>query len=89
MRLNYPDPFVPFAGPFPTGSGKPEFVSDRMALWGLDPVPAYTSSHEMSQRGAALAREFPARPHHASRSLLAEYFLTTRSSGGGGEPPRC
>jgi anaerobic selenocysteine-containing dehydrogenase len=59
MRLNYPDPFVPFAGAFPTGSGKPAFVSDRMAQCGLDPVPDSTSSHERSQRGAALAREFP------------------------------
>ena len=59
MRLNYPDQFVPFAGAFPTGSGKPAFVSDRMAQCGLDPVPDSTSSHERSQRGAALAREFP------------------------------
>jgi anaerobic selenocysteine-containing dehydrogenase len=58
MPLNYPDPFVPFAGAVPTGSGKLEFVSDRMAQCRLDPVPGYTSSHEMSQRGAALAREF-------------------------------
>ena len=58
MRLNS-DPFVPFAGAFPTGPGKPEFVSDRMAQCGLDPVPGSTSSHERSQRGAALAREFP------------------------------
>lgn len=58
MRLNS-DPFLPCAGAFPTGSGKPEFVSDRMAQCGLDPVPGYTSSPERSQRGAALAREFP------------------------------
>ena len=59
MRLNYPDPFVPFAEAFPTGSGKLEFVSDRMAQCGLDPVPGYAFSPEMSQRGAALACEFP------------------------------
>ena len=58
MRLNS-DPFLPCAGAFPTGSGKPEFVSDRMAQCGLDPVPGSTSSPERSQRGAALAREFP------------------------------
>jgi hypothetical protein len=28
MRLNYPDPFVPFADAFPTAFGKLEFVSD-------------------------------------------------------------
>jgi hypothetical protein len=59
MRLNYPDPFVPFAGAFPSGSAKLELVSDRMAHCGLHPVPGYTFSHEMPQRGAALAREFP------------------------------
>jgi hypothetical protein len=42
MRLNYPDPFVPFAAGFPTASGKLEFVSDRMAQSGLDPVAGYT-----------------------------------------------
>jgi hypothetical protein len=70
MRLNYPDPFIPFAGAFPTGSGKPEFVSNRMALCGLDPVPGSTSSHERSQRGAALAREFP-----LARITPADHYL--------------
>ena len=31
MRLDYPDPFVPFAGGFLTESRKLEFVSERMA----------------------------------------------------------
>ena len=59
IRLNYPDPFVPFATTFPTPSGKMEFVSDRMAQAGLDPVAGYTPSHETAQRGTALAREYP------------------------------
>jgi anaerobic selenocysteine-containing dehydrogenase len=59
MRLNYPDPFVPFADAFPTPSGKLEFVSDRMAQCGLDAVAGYTPSHESSQRDTALAREYP------------------------------
>jgi len=59
MRLNYPDPFVPFANGFPTASGKLEFVSDRMAQSGLDPVAGYTPSHETSQRNTALAGEYP------------------------------
>ena len=59
MRLNYPDPFIPFAAAFPTPSGKLEFVSDRMAQAGLDPVAGYTPAHETSQRDTALAREYP------------------------------
>ncbi|MCI0349426.1 MAG: molybdopterin oxidoreductase family protein [Acidobacteriales bacterium] len=59
MRLNYPEPFVPFASAFPTTSGKMEFVSDRMAQAGLEPVAGYTSSHETSQRGTALTRDYP------------------------------
>jgi len=59
MRLNYPNPFVPFATAFPTQSGKLEFVSDRMAQSGLDPVAGYTPAHETSQRDTPLAREYP------------------------------
>jgi anaerobic selenocysteine-containing dehydrogenase len=59
IRLHYPDPFVPFATAFPTPSGKLEFVSDRMAEAGLDPVAGYTPSYETSQRDTPLAREFP------------------------------
>ena len=59
IRLNYPDPFVPFATSFPTVSGKLEFVSDRMAQWGLDPVAGYTAANEASQRDTEFAREYP------------------------------
>jgi anaerobic selenocysteine-containing dehydrogenase len=59
MRLNYPDPFAPFAAAFPTPSGKLEFVSDRMAHAGLDPVAGYTPSHETSQSDTELARAYP------------------------------
>ena len=59
MRLNYPDPFVPFAAGFPTPSGKLEFVSERMAQAGLDPVAGYTPAGETSQRDTTLARECP------------------------------
>jgi anaerobic selenocysteine-containing dehydrogenase len=59
IRLAYPDPFVPFASTFPTPSGKLEFVSDRMALAGLDPVAGYTPSRETSQRDTMHAREYP------------------------------
>jgi anaerobic selenocysteine-containing dehydrogenase len=59
MRLNYPDPFVPFASGFPTPSGKLEFVSERMAQAGLDPVAGYTPAYETSPRDTTLARECP------------------------------
>jgi anaerobic selenocysteine-containing dehydrogenase len=59
MRLNYPNPFVPFAHGFPTPSGKMEFVSERMAQAGLDPVAGYTRAHESSQHQTTLAREYP------------------------------
>jgi anaerobic selenocysteine-containing dehydrogenase len=59
MRLNYPSPFVPFEHSFPTACGKLEFVAERMAQAGLDPVAGYTSTHEMSQPDTFLARENP------------------------------
>jgi anaerobic selenocysteine-containing dehydrogenase len=59
IRLNYPEPFIPFANVFPTPSGKLEFVSERMAQAGLDPVAGYTPSRETSQRDTTHAREYP------------------------------
>src|SRR5262249_32518059 len=46
IRLNYSDPFVPFATGFPTPSGKLEFISERMTQAGLDPVAGFTPSRE-------------------------------------------
>jgi anaerobic selenocysteine-containing dehydrogenase len=59
IRLSYPNPFLPFATSFPTPSGKLEFVSERMAQCGLDPVAGYTPSHESSQLDTALVSEYP------------------------------
>jgi anaerobic selenocysteine-containing dehydrogenase len=59
MRLNYPDPFVPFADGFLTPSRKLEFFSERMACAGLDPLAGYTPAHETSLNGAVLAPQFP------------------------------
>jgi anaerobic selenocysteine-containing dehydrogenase len=73
IRLNYPDPFVPFATGFPTASGKLEFVSHRMAQLGLDPVAGYTPSHETSQRDTPLARECPL----ALITPANQYFLNS------------
>jgi anaerobic selenocysteine-containing dehydrogenase len=43
VRLNYPDPFVPFTDGFPTPSGRLEFVSARAAASGLDRVAGYVA----------------------------------------------
>jgi anaerobic selenocysteine-containing dehydrogenase len=59
IRLNYPNPFPPFAQAFSTPSAKLEFVSDRMAQSGVDPVAGYTSSHESAQSDTTLAHEHP------------------------------
>jgi anaerobic selenocysteine-containing dehydrogenase len=86
MRLNYPDPFVPFANAFPTASGRLEFVSDRMAQSGLDPVAGYTPAHETSQRDTALAREYPLAlvtpaDHYFLNSIFANVPRQQRRSG--------
>jgi anaerobic selenocysteine-containing dehydrogenase len=86
MRLNYPDPFVPFATAFPTPSGKLEFVSDRMAESGLDPVAGYKPSHETAQRDTLLAREYPLAlvtpaDHYFLNSIFANVPLQQRRSG--------
>jgi anaerobic selenocysteine-containing dehydrogenase len=73
IRLNYPDPFVPFATRFPTPSGRLEFVSDRMAQVGLDPVAGYTPSYETAQRDTALAGEYPL----ALITPAGHYFLNS------------
>jgi anaerobic selenocysteine-containing dehydrogenase len=86
MRLNYPDPFVPFASSFPTASGKLEFVSPRMAECGLDPVAGYTPAHETSQRDTALARQYPLAlvtpaNHYFLNSIFSNVPLQRRRSG--------
>jgi anaerobic selenocysteine-containing dehydrogenase len=86
MRLNYPEPFVPFANGFPTASGRLEFVSDRMAQAGLDPVAGYTASHETSQRETPLAQEYPLAlvtpaSHYFLNSIFANVPRQQRRSG--------
>jgi anaerobic selenocysteine-containing dehydrogenase len=49
MRLNVPRPFLPFAHGFPTASGRLEFVSERMAKAGLDPLAGFTPPAETSR----------------------------------------
>jgi anaerobic selenocysteine-containing dehydrogenase len=86
MRLNLPDPFVPFAAGFPTASGKLEFVSERMAQAGLDPVAGYTPAYEASQRETALARACPLAlvtpaDHYFVNSIFANVPRQQRRSG--------
>jgi anaerobic selenocysteine-containing dehydrogenase len=86
MRLNYPDPFVPFANGFPSSSGKLEFVSERMAQSGMDPVAGYTPSHETSQRDTDLARKYPLTlitpaNHYFLNSIFANVPRQQRRSG--------
>jgi anaerobic selenocysteine-containing dehydrogenase len=86
IRLNYPDPFVPFANAFPTPSGRLEFVSDRMAQAGLDPVAGYTPAFEAGCAGAALADEYPLAlitpaDHYFLNSIFANVPLQQQRSG--------
>ena len=58
-RLNVPMPHLPFAdGGFPTPSGKCEFVSERMAAMGLDPLPAFTPPYEFPEASRSSRRVF-------------------------------
>jgi anaerobic selenocysteine-containing dehydrogenase len=60
VRLNVPKPYAPFAnGGFLTPSGKCEFVSERMAKMGLDPLPAFTPPHEFPENVPDLAAKYP------------------------------
>lgn len=86
LRLNFPDPFVPFAHGFPTPSGRLEFVSERMAEVGLDPLAGYTPPYEMVQRNTPLARQYPlaliaAADHYFLNSLFANVPAQMKRSG--------
>jgi anaerobic selenocysteine-containing dehydrogenase len=87
IRLNYPTPFVPFAAKFPTTSGRLEFVSERMAAAGLDPVAGYTPSYEASQRQTAFALEYPLAlitpaNHYFLNSIFANAPRQRQAAGG-------
>lgn len=57
MRLNYPEPFIPYANGFPTPSGKFEFFSERAAQDGYDPLPGFTPPLEVTDK--SLAKTYP------------------------------
>jgi anaerobic selenocysteine-containing dehydrogenase len=86
MRLNYPEPFVPFADGFRTPSGKLEFLSERMAQAGLDPLAAYTPPYEAAQRDTPLAARYPlaliaGADHYFLNSLFANVADQMNRSG--------
>jgi anaerobic selenocysteine-containing dehydrogenase len=86
MRLDYPEPFVPFADGFVTESGKLEFVSERMAKVGLDPLAGYTPPYEAAQRDTPLADRYPlaliaGADHYFLNSLFANVPDQMRRSG--------
>jgi anaerobic selenocysteine-containing dehydrogenase len=86
IRLNYPDPFLPFAHGFPTPSGKLEFFSERMAEAGLDPLPGYTPPYEAAQRDTPLARRYPlaliaAADHYFINSVFANVPAQMKRAG--------
>jgi anaerobic selenocysteine-containing dehydrogenase len=86
MRLNYPDPFVPFAQGFPTPSGKLEFVSERMLQAGLDPLAGYTPPYETAQCDTPLASQYPlaliaAANHYFINSVFANVPAQMKRAG--------
>jgi anaerobic selenocysteine-containing dehydrogenase len=82
IRLNYPDPFVPFGEGFPTPSGRLEFVSERMAQAGLDPVAGFTAPYETARSDPdhSLALVTPA-DHFFLNSIFANVPRQQRRSG--------
>ncbi|MEW6736047.1 MAG: molybdopterin oxidoreductase family protein [Acidobacteriota bacterium] len=60
IRLNLPDPYLPFAeGHFPTPSGKCEFYSETMLKDGLDPLPTYIPPIESEEVNPQLFARYP------------------------------
>ena len=86
IRLNYPNPFAPFAHGFPTPSGKLEFLSERMTEAGLDPLAGYTPPYETAQRDTPLARQYPlaliaAADHYFLNSVFANVPAQLKRAG--------
>jgi anaerobic selenocysteine-containing dehydrogenase len=85
VRLAVPSPFVPFAGGFPTPSGKLEFVSRRAAAAGLDPVAGYVPPAEVAD--PVRAQRYPlaliaAASHHFLNTIFGNNAELRRRAGG-------
>ncbi len=77
VRLNVPDPFVPFAeGGFATPSGKCELRSEKLAREGHDPVAGYVPPREGPTSAPDVARRYPL----AFISPPAHHFLNSTFS---------
>jgi anaerobic selenocysteine-containing dehydrogenase len=77
VRLNVPDPFVPFAeGGFPTPSGKCELRSEKLAREGHDPVAGYIPPREGPTSAPEMAKRYPL----AFISPPAHHFLNSTFS---------
>lgn len=59
VRLNYPEPFVPFQEGFLTPSKRLEFFSERMQADGLDPLPGFVEPYESFQQRSDLPQRYP------------------------------
>jgi anaerobic selenocysteine-containing dehydrogenase len=86
MRLNYPDPFIPFADGFPTASGKLEFFSERLAEAGLEPLAGYTPPYEAAPLHTPLAQGYPlsliaAADHYFINSIFANVPAQLKQAG--------
>jgi anaerobic selenocysteine-containing dehydrogenase len=91
MRLDLPTPYLPYAdGGFPTPSGKCEFVSERLAQMGLDPLPTYIPPYEQPETAPDLARRYPltliSSPAH---QFLNSTFVNVDSLRRGAREPEC
>lgn len=72
VRMAVPDPFVPYAGGFPTPSGRLEFRSARAAGAGADPLAGYVPPFEVAD--PERARRYPL----ALVSAASHEFLNTQ-----------
>jgi anaerobic selenocysteine-containing dehydrogenase len=86
IRLNYPQPFAPFADGFPSPSGKLEFHSPRMEAAGLDPLAGYTPPYEAAEKNTDFARKYPlaligAADHYFLNSTFANIPKQMQRSG--------
>ncbi len=84
VRLNLPEPFLPFADGFSTPDGKCQLYSQRMADDGYDPLPAWRPPAWMQVEEESAARDVsiavPASVDHQSLPLIsppAHNFLNT------------
>jgi anaerobic selenocysteine-containing dehydrogenase len=71
VRLSVPEPFLPFAGGFPTPSGRLEFFSETALRDGLDPLPGFIPTAEVADD--ALAARYPL----SLISVASHHFLNT------------